>query len=48
MDIEFTDEESTKFNELLLPAINKFRKETLLAQKKKELERLQNELSIVI
>jgi len=47
MDIEMTDEDATKFNELLLPAINKFRKETLLAEKLKELERLKNELSNV-
>jgi len=47
MDIEMTDEDAIKFNELLLPAINKFRKETLLAEKKKELERLQNELENV-
>jgi len=47
MDIGMTDEEATKFDELILPAINKFRKETLLAVKMKELERLQNELSSV-
>lgn len=45
MDIGMTDEEAAKFDELLLPAINKFRKENLLAQKMEELERLQNELS---
>ena len=47
MDIGMTNEEAIKFNDLLLPAINKFRKETLLEQKRKELERLQNELSSV-
>ena len=47
MDINMTNDEAIKFNELLLPAINKFRKETLLEQKRKELEQLQNELSSV-
>lgn len=47
MDVNLTDEEAIKFNELLLPVIKKFRKETLLEQKRKELERLQNELSSV-
>jgi len=45
MDIDMTDEDAIKFDELLLPAINKFRKETLLAKKTKELELLQNELN---
>jgi len=45
MDIGLTDEDAIKLNELLLPAINKFRKETLLVEKKAELERLQNELN---
>jgi hypothetical protein len=47
MDIELSDEESEILNGLLLPAINRFRKETLLAKKKKELEQLQNELANV-
>lgn len=47
MDIGLTDDEAIKLNDLLLPAINKFRKETLLEQKWKEFERLQNELSSV-
>ena len=38
MDVNMTDKEAIKFNELLLPTINKFRKE----QKQKELERWQN------
>ena len=45
MDIGLTDDEAIKLNDILLPAINKFRKETLLEQKRKEFERLQNELS---
>ena len=44
MDIGLTDDEAIKLNDILLPAINKFRKETLLEQKRKEFERLQNEL----
>ncbi len=43
--IELSDDEAIKLNEILLPAINKFRKQTLLEQKRREFERLQNELN---
>lgn len=45
MDVSLTNEECIKFNEVLLPVINKFKKETLLNKKKQELEQLQNELN---
>ena len=47
MDIQFEEEESFKFNEILQPEIIKFRKEILINQKREELEQLQNELSSV-
>jgi hypothetical protein len=45
MDLSLSNEEAIKLNRVLLPTINKFRKETLLSQKTRELESLQKELS---
>jgi len=45
MDIEMSDEDAIKMNDILLPAINKFRKEILLSEKMKEIGQLKNELN---
>jgi hypothetical protein len=45
IDIDITDEEAIKLHGLLLPIVNKYKKETLLEQKKKELEELQKEVN---
>lgn len=45
MNIQFTRDESKKLHEILLPAVNKFKKETLLNKKKQELEKLQKEIN---
>lgn len=47
MDLQFANDEAVKFHELLLPVINQYRKDTLLIQKRNELEQLENELSAI-
>jgi len=45
INIELTDEDSIRLNEIISPVVNEFRREKLLAQKIKELEELKKEFN---